>query len=62
MCNADYHSYHSSSCFRMKLVSDVVPVTGCSDSLASLARSPLSSVGRASVLQAEGRGFESYSG
>ena len=31
-----------------------------SDSLASLTRSPVSSVGRASDLQAEGRGFEYY--
>ena len=31
----------------------------CSDSLASLTRSPLSSAGRASDLQAECRGFES---
>ena len=34
----------------------------CSDSLASLTRSPVSLVGRASDLQAEGRGFESYTG
>ena len=34
----------------------------CSDSLASLTRSPVSSAGRASDLQAEGRGFESYTG
>ena len=32
----------------------------CSDSLASLTRSPVSSVGRASDLQAEGRALESY--
>ena len=32
----------------------------CSDSLASLTRRLVSSVGRASDLQAEGRGFESY--
>ena len=32
----------------------------CSDSLASLTRCPVSSVGRASDLQAEGCGFESY--
>ena len=31
-----------------------------SDSLASLTRSPVSSVGRASDLQAEGHGFEYY--
>ena len=34
----------------------------CSDSLASLTRSPASSAGRASDLQAEGREFESYTG
>ena len=34
----------------------------CSDSLASLTRSPVSSAGRASDLLAEGRGFESYTG
>ena len=32
------------------------------DSLASLTRSPVSFVGRADDLQAEGRGFESYIG
>ena len=34
----------------------------CSDSLASLTRSLVSSAGRASDLQAEGHGFESYTG
>ena len=34
----------------------------CSDSLASLIRSPVSPAGRASDLQAEGHGFESYTG
>ena len=34
----------------------------CSDLLASLTRSSVSSAGRASDLQAEGRGFESYTG
>ena len=34
----------------------------CSDLLASLTRSQISSVGRVSDLQAEGRGFESYTG
>ena len=34
----------------------------CSDSLASLTRSLVSSAGRASDLQAEGRGFECYTG
>ena len=34
----------------------------CSDSLAFLTRSPVSSVGRASDWQAEGCGFVSYTG
>ena len=34
----------------------------CSDSLASLTSCPVSSVGRASDLQAEGPGFEFYTG
>ena len=34
----------------------------CSDSLASLTRSPVSSADGASDLQAEGHGFESYTG
>ena len=34
----------------------------CSDSLASLTRSLVSSAGRASDLQAGGRGIESYTG
>ena len=34
----------------------------CSDSLASLTSCPSNSVGRASDLQAEGPGFESYTG
>ena len=49
--------------FSMK--SDWIRVMGanwCSDSLASLTRSPVSSAGRASDLQVEGCGFESYTG
>ena len=54
-------------CSRQFLSTTVYPLKDqgreeCSDSLASLTKSPVSSVGRASDLQAGGCGFESYTG
>ena len=46
-------------CLFIKSVYCMTILTKCSDSLASLTRSL---VGRASDLQAEGRGFEAYTG
>ena len=46
-------------CLFIKSIYCTTIFTKCSDSLASLTRSP---VGRASDLQAEVRGFEAYTG